>query len=390
MVSCDYFPTTGGIAGHIRELSRALVRRGHYVSVVNHRYGTGEPSEWEDDGVRVFQSHLGQENSRAKLTLPAYWVTGRRTLRRGGAAIDAWGADDAVLHIHDLLEGIGLGRSVPFFRGARVLTNHSSTYLQWIHSPAKIGLLRSLMGGVHTVIAPSRELERESSRLGAPVHYVPNGVDLDRFQPPSELERNAARAQLGVDARLVLLSPRRLVRKNGVDLLIEALPAIAARAPSVTALLAGDGPETDALRARAHALGVADRVRFLGDVGNERMAQLYHAADLAIVPSRLEATSLAALEAAACGLAVVATRAGGLPEVIEDGVSGVLVDVENHAALAEAAGALLDEPIRRMQLGANARHRVGAMFSWDTIAAETEAIYVETLRGRSSRFRRAE
>ncbi|MFN0149855.1 MAG: glycosyltransferase family 4 protein [bacterium] len=381
MVSCDYFPTTGGIAGHIRKLSLALSRRGHRVVIVNHRYGNGEPSEWNEEGVRVLQSHLGRENSHVKLTLPAYWVTGRGELLRGALHAGALDAEDAILHVHDLLEGIGLVRSIPAFRGARVLTNHSSTYLRWIHSPPKMAILGALVGCMRAVIAPSRELERESVRLGAPVAYIPNGVDLDAFRPPDGATRAEARRRLGVDASLVLLSPRRLVRKNGVDLLVEAIPKIAERSPNVIALLAGDGPEAGALRARAQTLGVAERVRFLGDVGNDQMEALYHAADLAVVPSRLEATSLAALEASACGLAIVATRAGGLPEVVEDGGTGLLVDVGDHAALASAAIALLADPDRRARFGAAARARVEARFGWEAIAAETEAIYAAALRG---------
>lgn len=379
MVSCDYYPKIGGIAGHIRALARELARRGHAVSIVHHHYGKGPACRWNDGGVPVYESGLGLGNWPMKATLPLYWATGGWTLRR--ALVDAAGAErmPAIVHVHDLLEGLGLVAFSVTGRGHIVLTNHSSTYLMWTCSRVKIALLRRFARPVEVVIAPSRELERESARLHRPVVYVPNGVDEEVFHPPGTTMRKTARARLGAVSRSVLLCPRRLVWKNGVDLLIEALKSMVGRHADLVAVLAGSGPEERRLRARADSLGLTQAVCFLGDVPHRRMAELYAAADLVVIPSRLEATSLAALEAGACGVAVVAARVGGLPEVVADGESGLLVEPDDPIALASAIDALLCDPARRAALGAGGRALVCRRFGWKKIAEETEAVYLRAL-----------
>jgi glycosyltransferase involved in cell wall biosynthesis len=147
----------------------------------------------------------------------------------------------------------------------------------------------------------------------------------------------------------------------------------------------------DALERRLLALGIAARaagrtpphehVRFLGRVGDELLHGLYERADVFVHATRYEGSSLVTLEAMAHGLAVVATRAGGIPDKVVDGETGRLVEPRDVEGLAAALAELTDDAARRTAMGERARARVGERFAWPAIADRTLALYEELLAG---------
>ena len=148
------------------------------------------------------------------------------------------------------------------------------------------------------------------------VRVVPGSVDIARMAPA--MSRQAARAQLGwpPDARIVL-AVRRLVRRMGLNRLIEAMPAISAAHPDTMLMIAGRGPEQARLQNLAASCGVSAKVRFLGFVPDEDLPLAYRAADINVVPSlALEGFGLTAAESLAAGTASMVTPVGGLPEVV--------------------------------------------------------------------------
>ena len=193
--------------------------------------------------------------------------------------------------------------------------------------------------------------------LGAPperVHVLRNGVDLEVFRPPAD--RKAARRGLGVEGRPVLVSVGNLVELKGHDLAVEALASL----PGHSLLVVGDGPERRALEALASRLGVADRVRFLGRVAHEGLAEIYGAADALVLASSREGWPNVLLEAMACGTPAIATRVGGVPEIMTAPEAGLLLPERSPAAIAAAVGELLADPPPR-----DAARRHAARFSWD-------------------------
>jgi glycosyltransferase involved in cell wall biosynthesis len=210
--------------------------------------------------------------------------------------------------------------------------------------------------------------------IGRPEQFVvvPSGVPVRAFRAAAAA-RDAARAALGLprDA-FVVAALGRLVAIKGFDLLVEALPAVAAALPSARLLIIGGGPLRGALERRAEALGMDARVSITG--ARADVPALLSAADVLAAPSRNEGMGRAIVEAMALGLPVVAARVGGIPAVIVDGESGRLVDPGNAAALAGALIELaLDEHLRA-KLGAAAAERAEA-FSTEVSAARLLELY---------------
>jgi glycosyltransferase involved in cell wall biosynthesis len=194
-----------------------------------------------------------------------------------------------------------------------------------------------------------------------------NAVDTERFAPAS--------VSCG-DGRRRLIVPRRLYPKNGVEYFVRALPRILAQV-EIEALIVGDGPERARLEDLAGQLGVAQHVAFLGARANAEMPGLLGQADIAVIPSLMEATSIAALEAMSCGLPVAASAVGGLPEIIDREV-GSLFTPGDPEALAECVLSLLARS-DLAQLGREGRRRVVENWSLDRMVERHLEIYQELL-----------
>jgi glycosyltransferase involved in cell wall biosynthesis len=141
----------------------------------------------------------------------------------------------------------------------------------------------------------------------------------------------------------------------------------------------GSGPRLDEYAGLARTLQIMDQVHFLGHVEHGKLPAHYAKADLLVLPSRMESFGLVLVEAMACGLPVVATRVGGIPEVVEDGVTGLLVPPNDPEALAEGINSLLEDPDRMKAMGARGRERAKEHFTWDTVAKRLVSLYTEVL-----------
>jgi phosphatidylinositol alpha-1,6-mannosyltransferase len=160
----------------------------------------------------------------------------------------------------------------------------------------------------------------------------------------------------------------RLVRRKGVQRLVEAMPEIAARVPDAVGVVAGTGPEERALRRRAQQL--AAPVVFAGRVPDDEVPAVYSSADVFALPVadrwgglEVEGLGVVLLEAAACGLACVTGRSGGTPEAVVDGTTGYVIDARDRAALVSAIGKLLDDRDLARRMGEAGRAHVAERFS---------------------------
>ncbi len=212
------------------------------------------------------------------------------------------------------------------------------------------------------------------------VEVLPNAVDLAQFRGDWGMVRHLHRGELDCqDTDFLLVSVGRLHREKGQRTLIQALESIRRAVPRVKLVLVGAGDEQDALRELAQERGVADIVHFAGQQLDVR--PFLAMADLFVLPSNLEGMPVSLLEAMAMGLASVATRVGGTPEVLEDGLTGLLVEPAAPEKLAQAVIRLANKHELRREMGERALAKVEERFSVVGHAARLQALY-ERLAGR--------
>jgi phosphatidylinositol alpha-1,6-mannosyltransferase len=197
------------------------------------------------------------------------------------------------------------------------------------------------------------------------------GVDADAFRPDPGA-RARVRAELGLGERPVVVCVSRIVARKGQDVLVRALPAIRRRVPDAVLLIVGDGPHRPAVERLAAREGVAEHVVLTGSVPWERVPEFYAAGDVFCMPTRTrlgglepEALGICYLEAAACGLPVVAGDSGGAPDAVLDGVNGYVVDGRSPDQVADRLADLLQDEVTARRFGTAGRAWVSRRWGWE-------------------------
>jgi glycosyltransferase involved in cell wall biosynthesis len=240
---------------------------------------------------------------------------------------------------------------------------------------------RLIAPGSDAVIACSQEDRRRMiERQGmapAKVRFVPNGI---AGRAPTA--GRDVRAELGIAADApVVGSVAALRAEKRFDVLLRAAAELAPRWPGLRVVIVGEGAERSGLEGLAVELGLGDTLLMLG--ARTDVPDVLEALDVAVVCSDNEGSPLSVMEYMAAGLPVVATAVGGLPQMIHDGVHGVLVPRREPSALAGAIGALLADPRRRRQLGAAGRERRRTEFDLGVLVARIEELYEELYAART-------
>ena len=355
VVTTYYRPVLGGAEAAAERLARYLVRRGHAVEVLTKRTNDRIPADEVIDGVTVHRlAPTGERNGRGKWAVsPSVF---RALLRRGRGAgvvccVDYRGVGLAALAARAVT-------GVPVIFQAQTEGILSGDFVRaWFAAP--------LYRRADAIGCISRDLEREALAAGVPndrVHYLPNPIDGVRFSPATGPARLALRAELGVAADAVVATfVGRLSREKGV---VELVRAGSQAKPDARLVVIGP-PMTDhpwdvsaEARALAEQSSAGDTIVFLGGQPTERVAQWLSIADFAIQPSHFEAMGLAAAEAMASGLPVIASDTGGYRDFVIPEETGLLVPVRDVDALARAIQRLAADATLRQRLGVGARRRV--------------------------------
>lgn len=267
-----------------------------------------------------------------------------------------------------------------------VINSHHGTD-GWLSFSHRL-LERSTLGLADRLVACSEAVRRCAvERLGLPsqkVVTIPNGVPLERFADRASRER--MRASLGLDSRSpVIGSVGRLDEPvKGYAVLLEALEILGGTMPDTLCLICGDGPAREQLEAWVRERNLSAKVRFLGE--RQDIPLVLQALDLYVQPSLSEGFGLSALEAMATGLPVVATRSGGLPEVVREGVTGDLVPPGDATLLARSLHSLLEDPARRAAYGREGESRARREFPLQRMVRGWSELYRELLREKGRRF----
>jgi glycosyltransferase involved in cell wall biosynthesis len=194
-----------------------------------------------------------------------------------------------------------------------------------------------------------------------------------------EQERQERRRELGAaNDEIVLGNVARLYPEKAHDSLLRSFKVVASRHPKAKLWISGIGPLEGAIRSQCSALGLDDRVKFLGFV--EDLARMLRLLDIQVHPSHIEGVPLALCEGMAAGLPVVASAVGGIPEILDHGASGVLVQPGDEEGFANAVSHLIDNPRERSRLGLAARHFMETKYSLHTAVSRVEETYYEMMR----------
>ncbi|MBX9659761.1 MAG: glycosyltransferase [Nitrospiraceae bacterium] len=234
---------------------------------------------------------------------------------------------------------------------------------------------------VDAIIGVSSQIESTYRMEGAVsrVTCIRNGIDLEK--KPIQTDRWQTRKYLGVDMGTCLIGTvGRLTPVKGLSYLLQSLSILLRQRANVRLLIVGDGMIRKDLEAQAHNLGIGENVVFLGH--REDTLELMQALDIFVLPSLSEGIPMALLEAMAASRAVVASRVGGIPEIVEDGVEGILVEPMNVNQLAENCGRLIESPEIAMKMGEQARKRVVQEFSATAMADRVAGLYKELVMSR--------
>ncbi len=376
VVTQAYHPAVGGVTEHVAGTARALVRRGHGVTVVTANFGTKTPGARDgmeaEHGIEV--ARLGRNLvipfNGAENNITLGWTLRRRLAERlapgGRPAFD-------VVHVHCPISPV-----LPLV-AIDVASKTGLPIVGTFHTAADTdGWVRAFRRPLSRFVA---RLDRavavsEAAREYAARHFpiapiiIPNGVDLDRFRPGVP---RLARFDDGVPNVLFV---GRFDPRKGIPELMRAADRLARDGTAFRLVLVGDG----GLRAEAERLArgaLSGRVVFEGRVAHEHLPAYYASADLFCSPARGgESFGMVLLEAMALGVPVIASDLPGHRSVVTPGQEGVLVPRRDVDALANAMGWLLRDAEERRRLGANGLARA-ASFGWDAIAGRLEGLYRE-------------
>jgi D-inositol-3-phosphate glycosyltransferase len=381
---------------YVREVADRLASQGVQVDVFTRCNGRGGPTVADvSDGSRLIQVHAGPCSPVPKQDLPsllpAFLAGVLDRQRHEGNPYD-------VVHSHYWLSG-WVGKSakeiwgvplVASFHTLGQVKNRSAPSGEHPEPEVRVSGERRVVERADLILAPTpAEAINLVGLYGADprrIRVIPGGVDHSVFFPR---DRQEARKRLHLSASRLALFVGRLQPHKGPDLAIRAVAEACAHDPAATRDLVlavvggpsgGDGAtdEVAELMRLASVAGVGDRVVFLPPQPQHRLADIYSAADVVLVPSRSESFGLVALEAQACGTPVVGTATGGLPHVVRDGVTGFLIAGREPAAYAERLVHLLSHPREARRMG-EAGVVQALRFSWDSTTADVLAVYQELL-----------
>lgn len=367
----DYFPVLGGIENHVRDLSEALVGRGHRVTVLTTSLDHRTTVETPRPGFVVIKAARLFHAASTPISIAAPLLA--RHLR----------ADIAHVHMPyppgDLLARLVRGRP------PLVITYHSDIVRQQGLLRLYRPLLERTLSQAAVIMATSPQYVQSSPFLRrhvAKCAVVPLGVDVARFGNATPEQIATLRQRYGIGKEPHALFVGRLRYYKGLHILLDALATV----PEARLLVAGTGPERERLVGQANALGIVGRVQFLGDVPDHDLPVLYQSAALFALPAHLraEALGVAQIEALASGVPCISTELGtGTSFANLHGVTGLVVPPDDPAALAKALQTLLGDQALRTTMGAAGRERAATLFSRDAMVNGVEQVYQQVLKQRA-------
>jgi glycosyltransferase involved in cell wall biosynthesis len=374
LVGDHYYPDMGGAPHYAFELSLQLAKLGIEAVMITHAH-PGQPEEEEIAGVKIKRVKGLVLNNPHCAASPLvfrhchkYILDGRFDIVHG-------------LDIYSTMAQMVI-RFAHKHRIPCVLTCHTvmdSLFSIFLQRPMGLALRRA-----DRLIAVSQASAHFSRLLGfheKRITVVPNGVDLSCFN--GEIDAFVMREELSIGDEPLVVTASRLIKRKNPNLLISAFAKVLKVVPDAKLAIAGSGREQDNLSRQVKGLNIANSVFMVGELLKERVAQLMAAADVFVLPSKMESFGLALLEASAAGVPVVCSNAGGVPEVFQDGFNALLYPPGDDIAMAKAIIRLIQDRELAKTISANAVE-TASKFTWEMAAERTIRVYEEVLQENAS------
>ena len=364
LLAADFPPSVGGIQRYGAGLAGALVQAGVPVQVV----------AMQQPGCERFDAEVGYEVVRVPGgSKRAVWQQMRH------AAQSAWPGDDttAFVALKWFPEGPAALQAAAARRGISAMIGHDREFALHGLNAIKWAMQKWVLSACDIPFATTAFAASQMERMGVAsrrLRRLGTGLDGQQFYPDSEAAQRL-RCRLGLEDATVVCTVSRLAAHKGHRHVMEALTLIADQLPRLRYLIIGDGPYRPDLERHAEALGASDMVRFTGPVSADDLRAYYTMADVMVMATHdlpghpTEGFGLSFIEANACGTPVIGTHTGGIPEAIEDGVSGLLVPPCDPETLAEALLSLLTASDYAHLLGEKGRQRALSQFTWPRVVA---------------------
>jgi phosphatidylinositol N-acetylglucosaminyltransferase subunit A len=364
MVSDFFYPNMGGVETHVWSLAQCLLQRGHKVIVVTHMYDNYQGVRYMTNGLKVYYIPLTVCYDQVILpTLCSFFALFRNILIRERISI-VHGHQSTSPLVHEcILYSRALGYRACF-------TDHSLFGFADATSIHVNKVLHMTLSDIDHVICVSNTC-RENLVLRAALHpqlvsTIPNAVDSTKFVPdPSHREQHKI--------NVVMLS--RLVHRKGIDLAVKVIPAVCSKFQNVHFIVGGDGPKKILLEEMREKYQLHDNVEFLGAVPHHLVRDVLVRGHIFLNCSLTESFCVAILEAASCGLHIVSTNVGGVPEVLPSSMI-TFADPETNSLVKAVEDAIV---LCRQVVPNDLHEKVKGMYSWVDVAKRTERVYNEIM-----------
>jgi len=381
MLSWEFPPrTVGGLGRAVHDLSRSLVQEGHEIHVVT------APAEGTESYTAVAGVHVYRVD--ASLLTDTEFLPWVDQLNREMAVVGerlAHTVSPDVIHAHDWLVGRAAMQLQDTLGLPLAVTIHATEHgrHRGIHNELQKNIHNretELMHQANTIILCSQYMAGEVVKVfgidPAKLHMIPNGVEPAALSVPP---RPGESSRIGRDAEKVIAFLGRLVPEKGVQVLLEAMPAVVRRFPGARVVIGGRGPYEETLRQLAQDLGLGSQVTFAGFLTEPGRNRLLSQSRVAVFPSLYEPFGIVALEAMASRVPVIVSDTGGLMEVVEHGIDGFKVHPDRPDLLAEYINLILANPGLASELCGRAWRKVLTVYDWKYIAQETVAVYAAAM-----------
>lgn len=402
MITTLFYPSIGGVENHVYNLSKELVKKDIIVKIINPVINLGKNDIYDLEGIEVHKITAGNNEdeqkylkykSKSKQNLFGFFNGYKRKCYYNKFSNDVYEyilkdielerPDKFILHQHDFISSIKLSKKLSKKYNI-IFTNHTGEFLFLKKLPFSNLIIKKLTNHFKFIIAPSNELaDFKGIRKENTYSFLSNGVDVEKFSPVTEIEKNNLRDKYNIPKnKVVVICPRRWAPTKGVIYLVKAIDILINKynIHNISFVFAGndylDYPEyRDEILNIIKNKSLREYVYLQGNIDYKIMNELIKMSDIVAIPSLMEAISLSALEGMACGKIIIGTNVGGFPQIIQNTETGFLVEPEDEEKLAQIIKDVSSGVYNNIKICEKAREFVEVKYSWSFICSNTINIY---------------